>query len=241
MNTIAELKKKRAAIHAEMKSLNAKDTDETPWTDDDKAAYDDLSSRLDAHDTRIERLEALNERDAEEASAVGDDEDEEAVQMSAGKSGPRGVLKSGGTRGPVIRQSRKHEAKGTMMARFIIGAGIAKQNGLAAGEAYVRDQLGDREVAKALASNSQVQGGALVPQDFRDELIELLTATAVVRSLGVDVIPMPFGNLTIPRIDAGATANWVGENLDIPASQEIFGDIQLSGHKLAAIVPVSND
>jgi HK97 family phage major capsid protein len=52
---------------------------------------------------------------------------------------------------------------------------------------------------------------------------------------------MPAGNLTIPRLAAGATAGYQGELDDISSSQETFDDLQLNAKKLTALVPVSND
>jgi HK97 family phage major capsid protein len=49
------------------------------------------------------------------------------------------------------------------------------------------------------------------------------------------------GNLTIPRLAAGATAGYQGELDDISSSQETFDDLQLNAKKLTALVPVSND
>jgi HK97 family phage major capsid protein len=52
---------------------------------------------------------------------------------------------------------------------------------------------------------------------------------------------MPRGSQTFPKIDVSASAAYVNENEDIPASQQIFGGKRMTARKLAAIVPISNE
>ena len=238
MNELAELRRKRAAHYAAMQSYVAKDTDETPFGETENENYKAMCVKLDEHDSRISRLEDLNDRAAETAEPVtdSDDEDGDSVEMTAKTA----VTKKNNIQ-PLIQMSRKHEAPGTQFARFMIGAGLASKSGsLAVGTNYIRDQLGDRQVAKALASNIQASGGALVPQDYRAELISLLTADAVVRSI-VDVTPMPMGNLTYPRMNSGMAGNWIGESQQIAVTQQTFDNIQLVAHQLSGAVPVNNN
>ena len=63
----------------------------------------------------------------------------------------------------------------------------------------------------------------------------------VFRDCDPTIVDMPMGNLTIPRLAAGATAGYQGELDDMASSQETFDDIQLNAKKLTALVPVSND
>ena len=96
-------------------------------------------------------------------------------------------------------------------------------------------------IRKAMGSNVPTAGGFLVPPEFSSEVIELLRASGVVRSLGVSTIPMPNGTINIPRITSGATASYIGENTNIDKSELETGQITLTFKKLAALVPVSND
>ena len=59
------------------------------------------------------------------------------------------------------------------------------------------------------------EGGALIPQDFMADLIELLRASTAVRGAGPMEVGMPMGNLTIPRLAGGATAAYQNELDDI--------------------------
>ena len=133
------------------------------------------------------------------------------------------------------------DQRGFKAARFIIGHLHAKQHGFAAAAQFIENRFGDKEVAKALNTAGTATGGALIPQAFMAEVIELLRARVVVRRLNPVIIPMPLGNMTIPRLAAGATAAYQGELDDISVSQETFDDIQLNAKKLVAIVTVTND
>jgi HK97 family phage major capsid protein len=109
---------------------------------------------------------------------------------------------------------------------------------------FVDNRFGDDEVTrrvKALNSIVTGEGGALIPQDFMADLIELLRAWTVVRGAGPMEVGMPMGNLTIPRLAGGANAAYQGELDDISISQERFDDVNLVAKKLTAMVPVSND
>src|SRR5262249_4244221 len=96
-------------------------------------------------------------------------------------------------------------------------------------------------VEKALNYSVVAEGGALIPQDFMAELIELLRANVVVRAAGPMTVQMPMGNLTIPRLAGGSQPVYQGELDDIRVPQETFDDLNLVAKKLTAMVPVSND
>ena len=96
-------------------------------------------------------------------------------------------------------------------------------------------------VARALSTSVGSAGGFLVPPEMSAEVIELLRPASTVMALEPNILPMPSGNLMIPRIQGGSTANYVGENQPIPASQPSFGMVQLSAKKLTSVVPISND
>ena len=99
----------------------------------------------------------------------------------------------------------------------------------------------DEEIVKALGESATETGGAIVPDEYVAEVIDLLSARAVVRSLGAQVVPMNSGSMTMPYLATGSTAEYVGENQNIQVTQPSFGQLQLSAKKLAALVPISND
>jgi HK97 family phage major capsid protein len=69
----------------------------------------------------------------------------------------------------------------------------------------------------------------------------LLRPKSVVRALGARTMPLPNGNLTIPRLKGGAVVGYIGADTDIPTTEQQFDDLQLSAKKLAALVPLAND
>ena len=96
-------------------------------------------------------------------------------------------------------------------------------------------------LARALNTSVGSGGGFLVPVEMASEVIELLRPASAVMALGPNIVPMPRGNFSIPRMTGGASATYVGEGQTIPPSQPKFGGIQLQAKKLTALVPLSND
>ena len=95
---------------------------------------------------------------------------------------------------------------------------------------------------KAMTTDVFASGGALVPPEFTQGIIDKLMATAVMRKLGCSIWPMNTGSLTAPFISSGATAAYVGQQgSNITKSELGTGQLQLSNKKLAALVPLSND
>lgn len=103
------------------------------------------------------------------------------------------------------------------------------------------DQFEAQRKAVAMSEGIFADGGALVPEVFSAEIIELLRARTVVRGSGVRSVPLTNGNLTLGRQNAAATAAYSGENANIAVSKPGFDEINLAAKKLTALVPMSND
>jgi HK97 family phage major capsid protein len=97
--------------------------------------------------------------------------------------------------------------------------------------------------SRALQQSVFTAGGALIPDNFvGSEFIELLRATARVRSAGARVVKLENGSWTTPKVTGGGTGYWVGQEGDFVApSQQSFGQIKLVEKKYMSIVPISND
>lgn len=93
---------------------------------------------------------------------------------------------------------------------------------------------------RALGSNDLVAGGALVPAIYAAEVLDILHARVVVDALGAMSLPLEGGQIVQPFMETGATPDRVGENAAVNASEPTFGELVLTGHELAASVPVSN-
>jgi HK97 family phage major capsid protein len=83
-------------------------------------------------------------------------------------------------------------------------------------------------------------GGALVPVQVVGEVIELLRSRSVVMRMNPRTLQLVSGVAEIPKITAGATASYTGENDDIGVTGQEFGQLKLTEKYLTALVPVSN-
>jgi HK97 family phage major capsid protein len=240
-----ELKRKRGEIVARMEAIVGKegDDDDKPMSDDDKTTFDDLRAQLAAIDGRLTNIAAAMQAAAEgaadgEGDGEGDDDD---------KGLARGGFRLRGDRVPA-RVKRDpdlglKDKRGAKAARYVLGLMHASFHKVSLEKAaeFVMTRFGDEIVARALNAGVTGEGGALIPQDFMADLIELLRAMTAVRGAGPMEVGMPMGNLTIPRLAGGATAAYQNELDDIAISQERFDDVNFQARKLTAMVPVSND
>ena len=104
---------------------------------------------------------------------------------------------------------------------------------------YGDDPQVARNFEAALAQGSSGLGGFLVPEQQSRDLIEYLRNVSVVRAA---VRSLPFkGTMTIPSIEQGTTAQYLGELVDDLAQDLTFGQRRLTEHKLRALVAISND
>ena len=253
-----ELKRQRAGIVEKMQVLAKEDTDDKPMDDAQSTTFDELAASLAAIDQRLQRVAAAMQaaaegaQDAEDGEGDGDDDD---------KSLQRGSFRMRMNGGPA-RAKRDPDAgmkdkRGVKAARYVLGLMHASFNKVPLDKAaeFISNRFGDDVVAYALTPEGQQkemvtraltagitgEGGALIPQDFMADLIELLRAMTAVRGASPMEIGMPMGNLTIPRLAGGATAAYQNELDDIGVSQERFDDVNLAAKKLTAMVPISND
>lgn len=99
----------------------------------------------------------------------------------------------------------------------------------------------DEIVVRALGESTMAGGGAFVPQAISEDYIELLYNAAPFLSAGPRRLPVPSGNLTVPKLTAGATATWGGESRNIGASEQTFGQRRLDLKKLSVLTAISNE
>lgn len=247
-----ELKRRRAGLVSKMETLVKEDTDDAPMSDEGKNTFDELAAAIAAIDARLRQVATAMQAAAEGAqdSTDGGDEDEDA------DNGDKGILATVRRDSFRVRPGERAKAqakrdpdaglkdrRGVKAARFVLGLMHARYNKVSMEKAaeFISNRFGDDLVARALVSNITGEGGALIPQDFMADLIELLRASTAVRGASPMEVGMPMGNLTIPRLAGGATASYQYETDDIAISQERFDDVNFVAKKLTAMVPVSND
>jgi HK97 family phage major capsid protein len=245
MATLSEklrnLKRERKLVADKMGALVSKEDDDTPLTSEESTTFDELAASLAAIDQRLQRVAAAMQAAAEGAQdADQDDPDADPDDKSASRQSWR--QRSAATPKPDPDAGLK-DKRGIKATRYVLGLMHASFNHVSLEKAaeFVSNRFGDDVVARALNSGVTGEGGALIPQDFMADLIELLRAMTAVRGAGPMEVGMPMGNLTIPRLAGGATAAYQNELDDIGISQERFDDVNLVAKKLTAMVPVSND
>ncbi len=107
-------------------------------------------------------------------------------------------------------------------------------------EAGFEKEVCDATKKRALAAGTSSTGGVLVPMQAIPEVIELIRAKSIARMLGIRVLPGLMGSpVPMPKVTGGATAYAVGENKDITASEETFGEAEMHPHCIAALVKLS--
>ena len=207
-----------------------------------QAAHDALEAEFDSLDVRVTMLEQLRDDDGADPAADPDPGSEVDALFSGGVRRGSPVH----NRGPRLTphgygEAQRREDKGFKAARFIIGQVIAKNFGYASAAEQMERVFGDKDVAKALNTAGNATGGALIPQQFVVDIVELLRAESVVREAGPEFVDISAGNLTLPRQTSAATASYQGELDNIQSSQPGYDDLQLNAKKLTGLVPISND
>jgi HK97 family phage major capsid protein len=243
--THRNIKRRRTEIVGKMEALVAKESDDEPMDDADTSTFDELAASLAAIDQRLQRVAAAMQaaaegaQDAEDGDNPEDDEDK-ALEPKRSSFRMRETVPARAKRDP---DAGLKEKRGIKAARYVLGLMHASYNKVPLSKAaeFVQNRFGDDIVARALNGSVTGEGGALIPQDFMADLIELLRATTAVRGANPMEVGMPMGNLTIPRLAGGATAAYQNELDDIGISQERFDDVNFIAKKLTAMVPVSND
>lgn len=218
MDKIAGLRQKRGQVQDRVKAIIDKAIEET------RALTEDEEKSVAAGELEMKNLDSTIAA-AERAQA-------EAAKSAVPVNPQIEVTKNGADK-PV-------REKGDAVARIARGLTAAKGDIRRAAE-YIEQTLHDAEVAKALAAGTGSAGGFLVPDQYVAELIEFLRPASVVRMMGARTVPMPGGNMTMPKQTGGATAAYIGENANIGKTESTFGQLKLSAKKLAALVPISND
>ena len=251
-----ELRRKRAELRTKLEPFIKADEDRPngePMGDEDKSAFEAIMAELKELEDRIDRCERAlaasvpkgdgDNGDDDDDKPRDDDDDEDKRYRGPGLSGQIGIRNL-----PAYPRARATPQKGPgfRAARFMIGLVHAKWSGAEKAGEFIENRFHDTEVAKyfvnkALNYSVVAEGGALIPQDFMAEMIELLRANVVVRGAGPMTVQMPMGNITIPRLAGGSTAVYQGELDDISVTEEQFDDLNLTAKKLTAMVPVSND
>jgi HK97 family phage major capsid protein len=113
-----------------------------------------------------------------------------------------------------------------------------------------REKLGQvTDIQNAFGSEVPADGGFLVPENLRSQILQMAIEAAIVRPLAT-VIPMDSLRVPIPIIDdtshastimGGLQGFWTEENTALTASQASFGRVVLDAKKLTVYGEVPNE
>ena len=96
------------------------------------------------------------------------------------------------------------------------------------------------EVRNALQIGELSEGGYTVPDEFEHTLVEALQEENIMRGL-VHGITTSSGDRKIPLVTSKGAASWVEEEATIPESDDGFGQITLSAHKVGSMIRISEE
>lgn len=100
------------------------------------------------------------------------------------------------------------------------------------------------------SSTTPSEGGFLVPEEYRAEMMRVGLETSVVRANGARVIPMSAPRVSFPTVDTttnvgsvfgGVIAYWTAEAAQLTASSPTFGRVTLDTNKLTAYAEIPNE
>lgn len=215
MNPIEELRRKRAGINEQVQALAGIEIGGATLSAEQLTQFTELQAQFDALTAQITRLEAAERTAALVAKPV-------TGQHSAA----------------VVVKDEPKQYTGAGITRMVMSIAAAQGN-LSDAAKFAAEDLNDPSVSMAI-STAAGSGGALIPQNMHSEVIELLSARTIVRKLGARSIPLPNGNMSLPRSAGGAQANYTGEGKDVKASESKFDDVKLNAKTLITLVPISN-
>ena len=140
-------------------------------------------------------------------------------------------------------EAKRHHKmqKAAIMGQFALCALKGIKGGGQSAAMDAANKQGDETVTKLIQASDFSGGGAVLPDGFTAEVVEFLRSKAIVRSLGARTKDMVNDTDTIPYIQTGAAAGYVGEGSAPNATTLEFGQLQLTAKKIVAIVPISND
>ncbi|WP_065091631.1 phage major capsid protein [Rhizobium leucaenae] len=229
---LKELRAKRAKLVAEMRGIiQTAETADRDLSAEEQASFDEMQAEKGKLDKRISNLEGL-----EAAEGALD----ERVDAHSRRSP---IQRAGGA-----EASREFENLGQFMhavrfnpddqrLNFVEGVGAASE---------------DDDRRAEMRMDNDAQGGFMIPQQFREDIMSVPPQEALVRPRA-NVIPAgspPDSGITIPTLDqqgaapgnvfGGMTFDWIEEGGDKPETDASLGAVSLVPKEIAGHVVVTD-
>ncbi len=94
--------------------------------------------------------------------------------------------------------------------------------------------------SRALTANTGSAGGYTVGTELQTgSMVQLLRNKTKVSGLGARTLTGLVGDVAIPKQTGGATSYWLGETESAPESQQTFGQLGMTPHRLVGVTPFS--
>lgn len=167
------------------------------------------------------------------------------------------ITKFSAPRASLGREKRTDESakpghrRGLQMARTMLALARRNEIGPECSMAEAADMLGFRATAErlhaqgaAMSEGDAAAGGSFVPTDFQSGFIDSLEDVVTIRPLlgAAQIIRSSREQIQIPRLTAGLTGAWVGENPTTGSPEALAtGALTLRAHKMRIEVLVSRD
>ncbi len=103
---------------------------------------------------------------------------------------------------------------------------------------FGRENMGAEE-QKALNSGNDAQGGALVPEDYRAELIKNITEVSPMRQLS-RTTNTGRDELIMPKRLTKLAGGWTAELADRPEDEPTYGQVKIPVHEIGVFTAISN-
>ncbi|MFP5513342.1 MAG: phage major capsid protein [Alphaproteobacteria bacterium] len=226
---IVGLRQDRAKAYEGLNAILAA-TDGRAMTADEQAQFDAAEASVKDFDAKIknaERVQALRATTAvpSRASVADDDRGAKAAAPVA----------------PAAPAAK--EEPGIDLARYTRAIVAAKGN-LDHAATWASSQFGEShpvvmDINAAMQSNDMAGGGIFVPERLSNELIGLLYPKTVIRRIS-RVVPLVGGTDTVPTVEKGINAYYIGEGDDLTTDEPSFGALSFKEREIASLVPLSN-
>ncbi|HTK34557.1 MAG TPA: phage major capsid protein [Caulobacteraceae bacterium] len=230
MRDIASLRQARAAAYQQLTALQAAAGDRA-MTAEEQAAFDAQAAAVEGLDSQIrtaERIQGLVASTAIPSPASAAAAVPTVEAEAAGGAAPR-----------TYPQAATPVAKGIKFSQTVRALVSARGNIEAAREFAASTWGENYDVTAGLQANDASAGGFLVPEQFSAEMIELVRPRTVVRK-NCRVVPLVGGTDTMPTVESGSAAYYIGEGSDIQETEPTFGSLKFVEREVAALVPISN-
>jgi HK97 family phage major capsid protein len=242
MRDIASLRQARATAYDSFAAMQAAAAAENRgMTDEEQAAFDQAAASVEGLDRQIraaERVQALQASTAIPSPAAL--RSAEPPEADADQGGGGGTSDQPQAYPPRHYPSARDQVEPGIRFAQCARALIVGRGNVEAAHAFAVNAWGERhEVTAALQANDASAGGFLIPERMSMEMVTLLRPRTVMRR-NCHVVPLVGGTDSMPTVESGTAANYIGEGNNIGTSEPTFGLKRFTEREIAALVPISN-